>query len=126
MMSTRKNTQTGMTALGMMILISFIGAMALLAMKIVPIYLDYSSIDGTLMTLKDDPTIATMSRSEITKSIQKRFDIGFIESLKAEQIKMTERGGELTLDLDYEDRRNIVANLDVIVHFKKTYTVARK
>ena len=126
MMSTRKNTQTGMTVLGVMILISFVGAMALLALKIIPIYLDYSSIDGTLNALKDDPTIATMSRSEITKSIQKRFDIGFIESLKAEQIKMTERGGELTLDLDYEDRRNIVANLDVIVHFKKTYTVARK
>lgn len=31
-------------------------------------------------------------------------------------------GGKLMLEIDYEERRNLMANLDVVVHFKKSYT----
>ena len=31
-------------------------------------------------------------------------------------------GDKLLVDLDYEERRNLMGNLDVVVHFKKSYT----
>ena len=46
-----------------------------------------------------------------------------ISDRKVEDLMVLSRdGNKLLIELDYEERKNLMANLDVVVHFKKSYT----
>ncbi len=115
----------GMSLIAMVLVLVIIGIVALLAMRIVPIYLDYNTLDSTIKSLQDDPGINSMSRVDATNALTRRFDIGYVDVIDAKDLKIREDRKNLVIELDYEDRRNIVANVDIVVHFQKTYTITR-
>ena len=115
----------GMSLIAMVLILVIIGMVALLAMRIVPIYLDYNNLDNTIKSLQDDTGIASMSRIDAANSLERRFDIGYVDVISVKDLKFREDRRDLIIELDYEDRRNIVANVDVIIHFQKTYRITR-
>ena len=68
--------QRGMTVIGMLLLIIVIAFVALIAMKVVPMYVQYFSIKSTIESIRKEPQVAQMSPMDIQNAIQKRFDIG--------------------------------------------------
>ena len=111
--------QRGITVLGAIMLLIFIGFMAVIVMRIVPIYIDYFSIKTTLSGLKSEPGIQQRSAVDIRRAIDRRFNISYVTILKGKDIKVIKKGGVMSLELKYEDRRPLVANLDVVANFNE-------
>ena len=109
--------QRGMTVIAVILILISIAFIALIAMRIIPIYLSYFSVRSALEGLKKEPEVAQMSIFDIQQRIQKRFDISYVTVIDPKQVKIRQQGRDKILELVYEDRRPLIANLDVVAKF---------
>lgn len=122
-MSKRKH-QTGLTTITWVVLIGMVGFIGIFAFKLIPIYMDYSTINSALTTVAKGAT-PSETPAQLKSSIDNLFDVNSIESVKVSDIdiKPGTDGKGLVMSLDYDARTNFIANIDLVVHFEKTYTV---
>jgi Tfp pilus assembly major pilin PilA len=107
--------QRGMTVIGMLLLIIVIAFVALIAMKVVPMYVQYFSIKSTIESIQKEPQVAQMSAQDIQNAIQKRFDIGYVDNIMARDLKIRNDRNGRVLDLVYQDERTLFYGLSVVL-----------
>jgi hypothetical protein len=117
MLATRK--QSGMTPTGTFIIILLVGFGAYLALKVIPLYLEYFNVVSSINSLKDDPDLTNKSESQVRVLIRKRFEINDVKRVKAADVKITKSGGRVIIDVKYDAETSIIANIDLIVRFRK-------
>src|SRR5882724_7626716 len=124
-MSKRKH-QSGLTMITWVVLIGMIGFIGIFAFKLIPIYMDYSTINSALMTVAKGAQPGE-SPAQLKSSIDNLFDVNSVNSVKVSDIaiKPDTDGKTLIMSLNYDARTNFIANVDLIVHFEKTYTAGR-
>ena len=117
-MQTRQ-TQRGLGIFGFIFVLALVGFVALVTIKVVPLYLNQ-------MTLKRDLNeVATQVNSsgseidlgELRRDIEKRFDIDYITQLEAKDIKIVRTDAGMSMGYDYEARANLFSNVFVVIHF---------
>ncbi len=123
-MSKRKH-QSGITMITWIVLIGMIGFIGIFGFKLFPIYMEYNSINSALTTVSKNVT-AGESPAQIRSSINGLFDVNSISVIKPEdiEIKQDPDTKALVMNLDYDARTNFIANVDLVVHFEKTYSAA--
>ena len=122
MRTTRNGKQRGMTVIGMLLLLIVIAFAALIAMKVVPMYIEYYTIKSTIESIRKEPQLAQMSPTDIHNAVQKRFDIGYVERIKARDLKIrndAESRGRV-MELVYEDERELFYGLYVLLKVDET------
>jgi hypothetical protein len=121
-MSMRKH-QTGLTMITWIVLIGMIGFIGIFAFKLLPIYMEYNSINSALTTVSKQIS-ANETPAQIRSNINSLFDVNSINAVKPEDIEIKQDPDTKTLvmNLDYDARTNFIANVDLIVHFEKTYS----
>jgi hypothetical protein len=118
----QNSKQRGMTVIGMLLLLIVIAFAALIAMKVVPMYIEYYTIKSTIESIRKEPQLAQMSPTDIHNAIQRRFDIGYVERLKARDLKIrndAESRGRV-LELVYEDERELFYGLYILLKVDET------
>ncbi len=113
--SDRGKRQHGITVIGMLLLIIVLAFAALIAMKVVPMYIQYYTIKSTIESIRKEPQVAQMSVTDIQNAIQKRFDIGYVENVSAKNLKIRQDRGGRVLDLVYDDERELFYGLHVVL-----------
>jgi Tfp pilus assembly major pilin PilA len=118
----RNSEQRGMTVIGMLLLLIVIAFAALIAMKVVPMYIEYYTIKSTIESIRKEPQLAQMSPTDIHNAIQKRFDIGYVERLNARDLKIRNdaQSRGRVLELVYEDERELFYGLYVVLKVDET------
>ena len=114
------SNQRGMTVIGMLLLIIILAFMALIAMKVVPLYVQYFTVKSTIESVRKEPQLAQMTTQDIQNAIQKRFDIGYVQNISARDLKIRSEGGGRVLDLVYQDERPLFYGLSVVLNVKET------
>jgi hypothetical protein len=109
--------QYGMTGLGWLVVIGLILFFALLAMKLGPPYLENYSIKSALESLKTEPLITKKSPREVRELLSRRFEINYVDSVGKKDIKITRKGGIMTVEVTYEIRKHMAANIDALLTF---------
>jgi hypothetical protein len=112
--------QQGWTVIGGLVGLVFIGFVFFLALRIIPMYLDYFSVQSTLESLTKQPEAGRMSKRDIQNSIQRRFDVDYIEVVKAKDVKIRSGRNGKVVQIVYEDRRPLFANLEIVGKFDKS------
>lgn len=123
-MQTLKKQQ-GMTAIGWLFVLGLIAFFVLLALRLVPGYLEFSTVSTSLESLKNEPGITEKSVPEIRTMLGKRFDINAVTSITSKDVKLENKGGRLRVWVDYEVRVPVAGNIDAISKFKKEVEVVR-
>ena len=116
-------TQRGITFLGFLMVLVVLGCLAYLAMRLIPAYTEYFSVVKALKGVAQEPGIQTMDPTRIHNLIGRRFNISYVETLDDKDVVITRTENGMTLGVDYEVRKPVVANVDLIVHFQKTVNV---
>lgn len=115
MKQQRCGRQRGMTVIGMLLVMIVVAFVALIGMKVVPMYVQYYSIKSTIESIRKEPQVAQMTPMDIQNAIQKRFDIGYVDNISARDLKIrNERSGRV-LDLIYQDERSLFYGLSVVL-----------
>jgi hypothetical protein len=114
---TTDRRQRGISVIGGLLVMIVVCFVALMVIRIVPIYISYFTVKSTLDGLLRDPASRQMSVPELYSTLQKRFAIGYVSVVDAKQVKIRQQGRERILSLTYEDRRPLIANLDIVANF---------
>jgi hypothetical protein len=122
-MNIRKR-QAGLTTISWVILILLIGFVGLFGFKLVPLYMEYMTINAALTNVAHEAIVGT-SASGIHSAIEKQFNVNDVNVISADDIKIgtDPNSNNMTLTLNYDARTSFVANIDLIVHFSKVYQV---
>ena len=115
--------QKGMTAIGWMLVLGLIAFFTLITLRMVPLYLEYGKVASTLESLKEQPGIAQMTKSEIVNIVGKRFDVNDVKNVDPKKIKVSKDRGVLKVAINYERREHLVGNIDVVAIFDKQVEV---
>jgi hypothetical protein len=111
--------QKGMSLIGMLIFMSFVGFFVYAGIRLGPIYNEYYSVVKAIELVAEQPGAANKSPAAIQGEIAKGFYASYVERVKAKDVKVIRSRGK-KLQLKYEVREPFIGNLDFLVHFEKT------
>lgn len=112
-----KRTQGGMTLIGFVIVLAVIGFFAFIAMKLVPMYSEYYAVKQALKGLQGEPGIANQAPAKIQDLFFRRLYISYSENVKPENVTLERADGGWVMSVEYEVRKPLLANLDVVGKF---------
>ena len=121
----RARRQKGMTTLGMIILVVFVGLFAFAGLRLTPVYLNYMKIAGVINGVQEEFDGQNPSRSGIRNSISRRFEIESVGQITARDVTVTQVDGGFEVSAVYDHSAPFIANVSFTVHFDKTVLVRR-
>ena len=121
-----KRTQGGMTLIGFVIVLAVAGLFAYIGMKLVPMYSEYYAVKQALKQLAAEPGIADQDPAKIQDSFFRRLYISYAEDVKPEHVKIKRIDSGWQMDVDYEVRKPMIYNLDVVGKFHATENMTRR
>jgi len=117
--------QQGLTFISLVFVLALIAFFVLLALKIGPIYLNHSKIVSALAEIEKNTDIEEQSEAEIRGSLNKRFDINYVDDVTQDDIKVTRQNDYLKVAIEYEVVTKIAGNLSVLVEFNDVIEVGK-
>ena len=112
--------QAGLTMISWVVILGLVAVQAVLALRVIPVYLNYSSVRTVMNELPQAPEVRNASVKTLDELFRKRLKINNLYELardkEAFQFKKT--AGGYTLVANYEERGPIVGNLEFVATFK--------
>jgi Tfp pilus assembly major pilin PilA len=114
--------QKGLTMVSWMVVLSFVGIIAVSALNIIPSYLNFFSARSILNGLQTDSAIKGKTPKDIKRLISKRFGINNLHKIDVNKaLTFKSQGasarGAFKVLMHYEDRGRIVGNLYFVTVF---------
>ncbi|MGO1068331.1 DUF4845 domain-containing protein [Lysobacter sp. CA199] len=121
-----KRNQSGITLIGFIVVLGVVGVFVYMGMKLVPMYTEFYSVKRSLADLAKEPGAGRMDSAKARDLFFRRMEMSYVDSVKQGnfKIKRNERGLEITVE--YEVRRQLIANLDVVGHFNAVQQLTTK
>ena len=120
-----KRQQAGMTTLGLIILVVFVGLFAFAGIRLTPVYLNYVKVVGVVDGVGKEFDGTGASRSAIRNSISRRFDIESVGIITAKDVKVTSVDGGFEVAATYSHKAPFIANISFVVDFDKRALIRR-
>lgn len=120
-----KIRQAGMTTLGLIILVAFVGLFAFAGIRLTPVYLNYMKVAGVVDGVADEFDGANASRAAIRSSISRRFDIESVAVITAKDVMVTKVAEGHEVAATYSHEAPFIANVSFLVNFDKRATIRR-
>ncbi len=121
----RKHNQRGMTTLGMLILVGFIGIFVYAGLRLTPLYLNYFKVQGVVNGVQKEFDGQSPTRSAIRSSIQRRFDVESVSRINSREVKVTPVQNGFEVSAKYKHEAQFIGNLGFVVTFDKTVLIRR-
>jgi hypothetical protein len=109
--------QKGMTGIGWLVVLALIGFFVLLALKMVPSYLEYYKIVSTLDSMAKESGFE--SPREIRDLLERRFDISYVTSITHKDVVIKSAGQFYNIQAKYDAREHLFGNVSVQMSFNK-------
>jgi len=115
----------GMTTLGLIILIAFVGMCAFAGIRLTPVYLNYMKVLGVINGVHEEFDGTNPSRSAIRSSISRRFDVESVSEITARDVTVTSVDNGFEVRAKYNHVAPFIANVSFSVEFDKAVVVRR-
>ena len=121
-----KRTQSGITLIGFILVLAVVGIFVFLGMKVIPMYSEYYSVKSALKGLADEDGIANEDPAKIQDLFFRRLYISYSENVKPEHVKIKRIDNGWQMDVNYEVRKPMIYNLDVVGKFSATQDLTKR
>lgn len=109
--------QRGLSMFGFLFTAVVLVAIAMLAMKLVPAYVEYFSVKKILATMGQSDDLRSMGNAGIRSDFSKRANVGYVTAVKPEDLSIDRSSGVPVIRADYEYRTRLVGNVSLVVDF---------
>ncbi|HEX7971827.1 MAG TPA: DUF4845 domain-containing protein [Thiobacillus sp.] len=103
--------------IGFLFVAAVLVAIAMLAMKLVPAYIEFFSVKKILATMGQDADLKSKSNTEIRNDFIKRANVGYVTVVKPDDLSIERRDGTPVISVAYEFRTQLVGNVSLVVNF---------
>jgi hypothetical protein len=121
-----KRKQGGLSLVGFLVVLAVVGFAAYVGMKLFPMYQEYYAVQSAMKGLANEPGIADMDPAKVEDLFFRRLYINYSENVKPQDVKFERMDGGWKMMVNYEVRRPLVGNLDVVGKFDKTQDLTRR
>lgn len=118
--------QRGATLLGMLFIGITVVFMALIAMKVTPLYLEYWSISKVMKAMSADPAFASMTAPEARASFDRRASIDNIKAVTGKDLEISRDSGSTTATATWSQTEKLFGNLSVVADFNVSTGTPKK
>ncbi|GAA6131996.1 DUF4845 domain-containing protein [Halopseudomonas sabulinigri] len=120
-----RHSQKGASFFGWLAVIALLIFAMVIAMKLVPIYMDHHAMRNIITSINEDPSIKIRSLRDLNLHIDKGFQINGIRDVKPKDaMTVTASGNDAyTVVIKYEQRAPMLNTVDLLVHFDETHIV---
>jgi hypothetical protein len=112
-----QSRQRGLTMIGFLFVAVVLVMVALLAMKLVPAYIEFFSVKKILNTMGQESDLKSKSNAEIRNDFANRANVGYVTVVKPEDIAIDRHGAVPVISADYTYRTQLVGNISLVVDF---------
>ncbi|HEY3488376.1 MAG TPA: DUF4845 domain-containing protein [Gammaproteobacteria bacterium] len=123
-MNTLKK-QRGMSMLGWLVIIGMSVVLFITALKLFPVYMEYYNVLGIIDQIKSDPALKNAPKEKVVSAFTRRLSVADV-SLTKDDYSITKIQGRnaYTIQLYYEVRQPLFANLSMVVEFDRSEEVS--
>jgi hypothetical protein len=115
--------QRGASFLLWLVLIGILGFGMVVGFKLFPVYLNGYAVEKILNEVAQDSRGKGYNNKKIIwQSISKRLDVNSISDVTYDNLTFKRESGNSTVDIDYEVRKHLFANIDAVIVFKFSET----
>jgi hypothetical protein len=109
--------ERGMTFIGLVILIAFVGMFIYAGIRLLPVYVEYFNIVRSIEGLKSDAEVGVPA---MKIALEKRFDIEDVKSISYKDVEFRKEGSGWAVHAEYDAPAPFIGNVSFLVHFDKT------
>lgn len=119
------NKQSGMSFIGVVLTVVGIAFVAMLGMKLIPVYLTDKKVQDALNTAADEARISTLSKREFLQKMATKLDIDFAgDAINLREDVFFERTDTGTLvTVEYEKVVPLVYNISALMEFQSAVEI---
>jgi len=114
-----------MTLVGFIIVLAVVGVFAYMGMKVIPMYSEYYSVKQAMAGVAQQAGVANEDIGTIKDHLFKRLYINYAETVKPENVKVVRKDSGYVMTVEYEVRKPLIYNLDVVGNFKAEQELRR-
>lgn len=118
--------QRGATLIGMLVIGMAVVFVALIAMKVTPLYLEYWSVSKVMKAMAADPAFSSMTPPEVRASFDRRASIDNIKAVTGKDLEIAREGGSTTATASWSQSAVLFGNLSVVADFKTSTGTPKK
>jgi hypothetical protein len=115
--------QQGMTFLGWVIVLVLVGGIALIVMKLVPLYMESFKVDSALKSIVEQPNLKDESTADIYKQFVRRMNVEDVNRFNDRNVRkfvtVDKKGPHVTITVEYQAKAELYDNLSLVADFKK-------
>ncbi|MFZ0106140.1 MAG: DUF4845 domain-containing protein [Thiobacillus sp.] len=112
-----KNNQRGLSMIGFLFVAVVLIFVAMLAMKLVPAYIEFFSVKKILASMGQDPALRSKSNTEIRSDFSKRADASYVDAVESSDLTIERSSAGTVVSVDYEFRTKLLGNTSLVVDF---------
>ena len=120
-----KRTQSGITLIGFIVVLAVVGVFVYMGIKVVPMYTEFFAVKKALSQLSEEPGITREDPARIKELFFRRLDISYADSVKKNNVNVLRRDAGFLITVDYEVRRPLISNIDVVGRFNAEQSLSR-
>lgn len=116
----------GITLIGFIIVLGVLGFFAYMAMRLIPMYVEYFGVVKAMEQVRSEPGSAQKSLDQIRRDLSLKFDTQYVDdsSVPPSAIMLKREAGGSTLRIAYEKRVPFLYNLDLVGNFDKSVNLS--
>jgi type II secretory pathway pseudopilin PulG len=116
-----RRNQSGMTLISFVVVAAVVGFFLYIIAKLFPMYNEYYAVRSSLKALAAESGVASQDPTQIKDTlINKRLYVNQATSVRSENIFVEQVNGGTQVRIEYEVRKPLIYNLDVVGRFKAT------
>lgn len=120
-----KRTQSGMTLIGFIIVLGVVGVFIYMGMKVIPMYSEYFAVKQALKQMSQESGVSQQDPKRIKDNFFARLYVSYADNVKPSDVKLARKEAGYVMTVDYEVRRPLIGNFDIVGHFNAEQVLSR-
>ena len=129
LMSSRgvtKKKQAGATMWTTLSVVIMLGFIAMIAFKLIPVYIDHGIIRGSMQGIVDQRGFREMTHTQILTSMRKRMQVDNIQGFDKDAFKVSrDKSGDRYIVINYAEKVPMMGNVYALVEFQEEIRARR-
>ena len=118
-----KQRERGATFLGIVVILLILGSALYAAIRLVPVYLEYTKVERALEQVRDENASVDTSVQQLRNALERRWDVEDIGRIGWKEVEITKTSDGFDMTASYEAEEPFVANVYLLVKFDKTVSI---
>ena len=109
--------QRGVTFIGMLFIAAVVIFVAIVAVRLIPPYIEYFTIKKILVSMRNAGELKTSTPKELRSSFDRRATVDNVTAIKADELEISKEGEEAVVTAAYSVKVPVMGNVSACMDF---------